>query len=123
MSMTLAIRKESGRPVNINNEGFLSDYAVSWVNLKIDRKDPFKLVPVDDESSVDVEVIDSSVCIPSDRLEAMKTGPVEQFRHSIGFTDPASIPEGITVAVWLQYRNGAPRLHEFILGGDNLSVY
>jgi hypothetical protein len=122
MFLTLAINKNNGRALVINQEGSSSDLAVEGVPLRVDRKNPFKFTPTTVDNSSEVKILDKSATIPAPRINAMMTGPPESFRHEIGFTDPDYAPTTNVVALWLDYKDGFPRMHEFLVGGPPLEV-
>ena len=119
---TVAIRKGSGEPLIINQEGLVATEAAEGVPIKVSRHDPHSLSMVEADMAADVEALDPAVRMPLNRLKEMLTGPVEYFRHGIGFTDKDTKPTKLTAALWLEYREGSPRLHEFILEGNHLDI-
>ena len=122
MFLTLAIRKESGRLVVVNGDGHLAEESPAGCSLKFDRREPFKLKPASADSAVDIIILDSSHSIPSPRIQSMLTGTQEAFRVDLGFTDPDYAPTTTTLALWLEYKSGAPRSHEFLAGGKLILI-
>ena len=47
---------------------------------------------------------------------------MEEFREKIGFTDLIYGPKVPTLAVWLEFKDGFPRVYKFMLGGPSLGV-
>ena len=55
-------------------------------------------------------------------LKSLLTGPSEEFRNLIGFTDPVYGPKDPMLAVWLECRDRVPRMYEFLIGGLQLGI-
>ena len=115
--LTLAIQKTSGQPVFLNTEGFVAHAAIDGIPIMVDRKNPFRLKPTGEGSGVAVTALDESYLIPDQRIEGMRTGPVETFRHQAGFTDPVTKPDSLVVALWFEFEGGEYQTHEFIAAG------
>ena len=58
--------------------------------------------------------------ISAPRVQAFLTPSVEEFRCKTGFAQ--GDPESTTLAVWLEMKNGAPRQHQFIVGGPPIRL-
>ena len=80
MFNTVVIKKGSGEPLIVNQEGLVATEATEGVPLKVSRHDPHKLSMVEIELAGEVEALDPGVRMPTNRLKEMLTGPVECFR-------------------------------------------
>ena len=118
MYLTYAIKKENGRALIVDQDGATSDEATEGVPIRVDRGNPFKLSSTPLSSSAEVRPLPRAALMPTPRIQAMMTGPPEVYRDEIGFTDPMFLPKKTTIAMWLEYKDGSPRLHKFIVGGN-----
>ena len=114
MFFTLAIAQEIGKLVFMNPAGIQVEQVPEDVEVRVDRSHPFAMVSAEENTSTTVERIPTSMRLSERRLGSMKAGPPEKFRSKIGLSDAT---ETLTVALWLEYRKGAPRRHEFLVGG------
>ena len=115
--LTLAINKATIRLVVINQQGYASDSAKEGVPLMIDRLDTFRLAPTNHSTGIDVVKLPESCLIPDPRINRMVCGAVKGFRHQIGFSSPDSSPDDVKIAVWMDFKEGVPKSHEFLVGG------
>ena len=118
MFLILAIKEVNGRALVVNQEGATSKVAADGIPLRIDGKNPSKLTTTLLASSAEVKVLPRTALTPSPRIQAMLTGPPEDFQDTIGFTDPTYMPQNTKVAMLLEYKDGSPRLHKFLIGGN-----
>ena len=138
MFQTLSINQYTGRAQIINQEGQLAEAVVEGIPIRVDRKNPYKNGPTHLASSVAVEVLGKPALLAIPRIQTMITGPTEsisildlkslltgpseEFRNLIGFTDPVYGPKNPTMAVWLEFRDGFPRMYEFLIRGPQLGI-
>ena len=103
----------------VNTEGLVTYTATEDTPIRIDKINPFQVLSVDEENSIEVYILPKTAEIPRKRIEYMISGPVEQFRSKTKLTDAGKTP---VVGLWLEFRDGAPKRHEFIVGGDPLNI-
>ena len=115
--VTLAIRRESGRLVFINQSKLISDKCPENVKVLVNRWDPLSLTIASGEHSVGVQAVDMKCEVPDPRVLSMITGAPEEFRVGVGYTDPEFTPSSTSLALWLNFKNGAPRTYEILVGG------
>ena len=137
MFQTFAINQYNGRPQIIDQEGQLAEAAVEGLPIRVDRRHPYKNALTNQATSVPVEVLGkqaflsipriqtmitgpNKICIPG--FKSLLSGPTEEFRETIGFTDPIYGPKNPTLALWLEFRDGFPRMYKFLLGGPSLGI-
>ena len=121
MFLTVAICKDTGKLVLLNQQGAMASEAVTGTLLIIDSANPFALQPI--SSGLEVKVLPLTEALPSSRIQAMMAGPPEAFRAEIGFSNPESAPAQPTIALWLAVReDGVPKTHEFLVGGPSIDV-
>ena len=106
----------------LNANGLVTSEAKEGVPVRIDRKDPHKLVAANTSSGVSVNPVSEAFLISNEQMELLKVGEVEDYRQHIGFTDPASIPAEPMVALWSEFSGGEFKSHEFLIGGENIVV-
>ena len=119
---TLVINRESGQLLAVNMKGEVASEPSPGMMLLIDRKDPYRLAPTDYVKGAVVNILGMDKLMPRSRIRSMFSGPLEQFRSEIGFADATEGPQGITVAVWTESKDGVPRRHEMLLGGPEFLV-
>ena len=87
----------------------------------VDETDPYKLTVVNPQNAVAVKFLPADMFIPPPRIVGMLTNSVESFRVATGFASNNG-PDKTTIALWLENKLGAPRSHEYIIGGPELTI-
>ena len=118
MFQTFAINKLTGKAVFITQDGGITDDPDPNIGTKFDRANAFSKEPANDISAVDVCLLASDKGIPKRRIDAMMVGPIEEYRAHIRLLDEGDP----CVAMWLEFKSGAPRRHTFLIGGDPLEI-
>ena len=112
MFLTVAICKDTGKLVILNQQGAMASKAVTGTLLIIDRANPFTLLPI--SSGFEVKVLPLTKALPTARIQGMLAGLPEAFRAEIGFSNPESAPAQPTIALWLAVReDGVPEPMSF----------
>ena len=119
---TLVICGETGRLLAINQKGETLSEPSKNVSFRIDRKDPFKAEYTSLVTSAPVTLLSKEMYMPMTKIRRMMMGPVEQFRAEIGFCNPEETPETTTIAIWMMFKAGAPKFHEFIAAGPPANI-
>ena len=118
MYVTVVIEKETGIAKLLDHNKQEVSYK-EGMSVRIDRGDPFKMIPVAGGRAVDVLPLPVSTRLTESRIETIMTGSVEKFRADIKLNDETTYP---TVAMWCQFESGSPKRFELILGGPEQAV-
>ena len=118
----MVINKSTGQPMYLNADGLVTSEAKEGVPVRVDRRDPHKLVAANTSSGVSVSPISESFLISNEQMELLKVGEVEAYRQHVGFTDPATTPAEPMVALWTEFSGGEFKTHEFLIGGESIVV-
>ena len=119
MFLTLSIARESGRIVFIDPENKVCSECPEGVPVKVDRHNPFRHAPAMLSNSADVLELPEKMRLNHQSLTGVLTGPQEKFRAEIKLNDST---KKLTVALWIELREGALKRHEFLVGGKTLNV-
>ena len=117
-STSLTISKTSGTVKFVSPEGEVSDTRHPEVPLLVDRYDPFRQVPVLHTRAAEVTLLTAGAELSPGVINEMKCGSAQQYRAKINLTDSRSLRVGL----WLEYRHGAPKRHQFLVGGEQLAI-
>ena len=85
----------------------------------VDRFDPFQLVPVIPSRAAEVTLLPSAARLTPGIIEEMMSGAAQQFRAKMGLNDQMEIP---TAALWIEFRDGVPKRHQFLMAGEQLEI-
>ena len=118
---TVVLRKESGALSFIDNNCYMLKNCPKEANLLIDKADPYKLAVVNPQNAVTVVPLANDKFIPPPRILAMLTNSIESFRVETGFASNNG-PDRTTIALWMENKLGAPRSHEYIIGGPEIAI-
>ena len=118
--ITLAIQRKSGKAIFINKDGLVANETLLGPVIVIDEKDPYAVRYCSDGHLV--SILDPLCEIPMTKMITMIVGQVENYRAEIGLADTFLAPSKLTAAMWINFRQGMPQGHEFLLGGPSLDV-
>ena len=112
MYYSLTLERDTGKIVLIDADNNPRDVVPNGVDVKLDRRNPFRQAPVEATSSVDVVKLPSKMLLNKQSLKGVLTGPPEKFRSEVKLLDST---KRLTVALWLEFRSGALKKHEFLV--------
>ena len=118
--LTVAIRKETGRLVYIDNDGKLSDCARDGDSLRLEYSKPYLLKPASTEATIPVARLPKTATIPTARVAAMSVGSVEEFIQQIGYNDEEFCPKEPEITIWMNFNKDGLALHEYVVGGEHI---
>ena len=119
-NFSLAIRKETGAAVFIAKDGSILKNCPEEGLLLVDKQDPYKLTSVSQQNGVTVVRMPAEKMLSTPKILSLLKLSVESFRIATGFA--ADDTDDLTIAVWMETKNGLPRGHEFLVGGKSFFV-
>ena len=121
--LTVAIQHETGRLVYVNKSGEVSAEAVDGAVIRFDHHHPYEVKFAKRENSSVVQRLPFTAILPERMLSCLGKGRPEEFRANLGFVDPGSVPDSLTMAVWVAMKGKKMSCYEFIPGGADLHVF